>query len=159
MALLYLALYAALKKASESFMAIAMTLGLVGLAAYFSSNPAFEMLSLSNQYWGATTDAQRSVALAAGQAMLATFTGSAFNVYYVFGAAALLIISIVMLRSRIFGRATAYVRILASIFMMIPSSAGKIGLFFAFISLLPTFPLLIMVGRRMFQLASSSGSR
>ena len=55
--LIYLALHAALKRASESFMAIALALGLVGIAAYFASNTAFEMLSLSNQYAAATTDA------------------------------------------------------------------------------------------------------
>jgi hypothetical protein len=38
--LMYLALYAALRRASPSFMAIALTLGLVGIAAYFASNTA-----------------------------------------------------------------------------------------------------------------------
>lgn len=57
--LLYLALYAALRRASPSLMAIALALGLVGIAAYFASNTAFEMLSLSNQYAAATTAAQR----------------------------------------------------------------------------------------------------
>ncbi len=66
MGLVILALYAALRRASQSYMAIALTLGLVATAVYFASNTAFEMLSLSNQYAAATTDAQRSVFLAAG---------------------------------------------------------------------------------------------
>ena len=57
---LFLALYIALRRVSPSFMAIATALGLVGIATYFASNTAFEMLSLSNQYAAATTDAQRS---------------------------------------------------------------------------------------------------
>jgi hypothetical protein len=44
---------------------------------------AFDVLSLSNQYAAAATDAQRSMFLAAGQAMLAIYQGSAFDVYYV----------------------------------------------------------------------------
>ena len=109
LSIIYLALYIALKRISESLMAIALTLGLVGIAAYFPSNTAFEMLSLSNQYAAATTDAQRTILLAAGQAMLAIYTGTAFNVYYVMNAIALLIISVVMLRGNIFSRVTAYV--------------------------------------------------
>jgi hypothetical protein len=73
MGLIYLALYAAHRRASESFIAIALTLGLIGIAAYFTSNIAFEMLSLSTQYATATTDAQRAMYRAAGQAMLAIY--------------------------------------------------------------------------------------
>ncbi len=69
--LMLLALYVALRRASESLMAIAMTLGFVGIAVYFASNQAFSMLSLSDQYAAATTDAQRALFLAAGQAVLA----------------------------------------------------------------------------------------
>ncbi len=151
--LLYLALYAALRRASPSFMAIALALGLVGIAAYFASNTAFEMLSLSNQYAAATTDAQRSQFLAAGQAMLATYQGTAFNVYYILNAVATLIISVVMLRSTIFGNVTAYAGIVAGVLMLIPSTAGTIGLYFAFCSLVPTAIWLILIARRLFMLA------
>ena len=96
---LFLALYIALRRVSPSFMAIATALGLVGIATYFASNTAFEMLSLSNQYATATTDAQRSLFVASGQAMLAIYQGTAFDVSYVLLAIASLIISVVMLRS------------------------------------------------------------
>jgi hypothetical protein len=49
---MFLALYAALRRANKSYMAIAMTLGFVGIAVYFASNTAFSMLSLSDQYAG-----------------------------------------------------------------------------------------------------------
>jgi hypothetical protein len=61
MVLVLLALCIALRRASQSFMAIALTAGLVGIAAYFASTTAFEMLSLSDQYAAATTEAQRSM--------------------------------------------------------------------------------------------------
>jgi hypothetical protein len=150
---LYLALYAALRRASLSFMAIALALGLVGIAAYFASNTAFKMLSLSSQYAAATTDAQRSLFQASGQAMLAIYQGTAFDVYYLLGAAATLTISVVMLRGNIFGKTTAYAGMAAGVLMLIPSTAGTIGLYFAFGSLVPTAIWLILIARRLFRLA------
>ena len=120
--LMLLALYVALRLANESYMAIATTLGFVGIAVYFASNTAFSMLSLSDQYAAATTDAQRSMFLAAGQAVLAinnpgtAYQGTGIYVSFLLLAVAGLIVSAVMLRSSIFGRVTAYVGILASAF-------------------------------------------
>jgi hypothetical protein len=92
-----LALYVTLRRTRESLMAIATALYFVAIAAYFASNTAFEMLSLSDQYAAATTDAQRAMYLAAGQAMLATFEGTAFQVSYVLASVAGIIIGAVML--------------------------------------------------------------
>jgi len=152
MILIYLALYAALKRASESSMAIALALGLVGIAAYFASNTAFEMLSLSNQYAAATTEAQSTMFLGAGQAMLEIYKGTAFAVYYVLNAAALLIFAAVMLRSNIFSKVTAYIGILAGVLMIIPSTAGTLGLYFALASLVPWAIFSVLIARRFFQL-------
>jgi len=52
-------------------MAIAMTFALLGVGIFFATNNPFSMLSLSDQYAAATTNAQRSTILAAGQAVLA----------------------------------------------------------------------------------------
>lgn len=133
--LIYLALYAALRRANEPLMAVALALGLVGIATYFPSNTAFEMLDLSNRYAGAETEAQRAALLAAGEGMLATYVGTAFDVYYVLNAVALLIVAAVMLQSGVFGRVTAYVGLLAGVLMSVPSTAGTIGLIFALASL------------------------
>jgi hypothetical protein len=99
-------------------MLIAMTSGLVGIAVYFASNQAFSMLSLSDQYAAATTDAQRSAFLAAGEALLAITQGSGILLSLFLVLLAGLITSLAMLRSsmrsRVFGRATAYVGILAN---------------------------------------------
>ncbi|HEY3373651.1 MAG TPA: DUF4386 family protein [Candidatus Aquicultor sp.] len=151
--LIYLALYAALKRANESLMAIALTFGLVGIAAYFASNTAFEMLSLSSQYAAAATEAQRAMFLAAGQAMLAIYRGTAFDVYYDLNAVTTLVISAVMLRSNIFSRATAYAGIVTGIFMIIPSTAGTIGLYLAVLSLVPFAVWMVLIARRLFRLA------
>lgn len=42
-ALMYLAFYLSLKKKSESLMLIALVCGMLATAAYYTSNPAFEM--------------------------------------------------------------------------------------------------------------------
>ena len=122
--LIFLALFAALKRVSISYMAIATTLGFVGIAVYFSSNTAFSMLSLSDQYADATTEAQRTSLLAAGEALLVinrfsslgAHPGSGGYMSLLLIAVAGMISSVVMSRSNVFNRATAYVGILASTF-------------------------------------------
>lgn len=151
--LIYLALYVALRRINESFMAIALTIGLVGIVLYLVSREAtFSMLSLSDQYAAATTDAQRSVFLAAGQVMLTIYNGTTFAMSYVFGGVVLLIISAVMLRSNIFSKVTAYVGILMGMLMLVPPTAGTIWLFLSLVSLVPTAIWLILIARRLFQL-------
>jgi hypothetical protein len=150
--LVFLAIYAVLRRTSQSFMAIALTLELVGVATYFASTTAFEMLSLSDQYAAATTDEQRAMFLAAGQTMLAIWQGTAFDVSYILSALAALIVAVVMLRSNIFSKVTAYVGIVASVLMFAPPTVGTIGVVFSLISLVPFVVWLILVARRLFQL-------
>src|SRR5829696_5283231 len=64
-----LALYVALRRVNESLMAIALALGLLEAVAFIMARPALEMLYLSERYAAATTDAQRAMFLAAGEAM------------------------------------------------------------------------------------------
>jgi hypothetical protein len=114
---MFLALYVALRRANESYMALATTLAIIGIAVFLATNNPFSMLSLSDQYAAATTDAQRSLFLAAGQAMLANTNQRAvegFNMGFLLVSVAGLIVSAVMLRSNIFSKVTAYVGILAN---------------------------------------------
>lgn len=149
--LIYLALYIVLRRAGESSMLIALVLGIAGIAAYFASNTAFEMLSLSNQYAIATTEAQMTMLLTSGQVMLETYTGTAFDIYYVLNTIYLFIVSPIMLRSKLFSKPTAYLGISAGVLMLIPSSAGTLGLYFSLASLIPWAIWLILVGRRLLQ--------
>lgn len=150
--LIYLGVYFVIRKAGESSMLIGLVFGMVGIAAYFASNTAFEMLSLSNQYAAAATEAQRITFLTAGQVMLETYKGTAFDIYYVLNTIVLFIFSPVMLRSRLFSNATAYLGLLAGILMVVPSSAGTLGLYFSLASLVPWALWLVLVGRRLLQL-------
>lgn len=154
--LVFLAFYAALRRASQSFMAIALTFGLLGAAIYVPAHPGFSLLSLSDQYAAATTDAQRSALVAAGQSLLATYQGTAFDVSYILWAVATLIIAIVMLRSTTFIKTTAYVGIVMGITMLVPATAGTVGLVLSLVSLLPTVIWDILVARRLFQLGHAT---
>ncbi len=151
--LVFLALWAALRRASPSFTAIALTLELVAVATYFSSTAAFEMLSLSHQHTAATTDAERAMFLAAGQAMLAIWQGTAFDVSYILSGIALLMISVVMLHSRMFSKVTASAGIVGRAAALVPSAAGTVGLILSLISLVPLVLWLILVARTLFHLA------
>lgn len=111
-----LALYIGLRRVSESFMVIALALGLLEAVAFILARPTFEMLYLSEGYAAATTDAQRAMFLAAGEAMLATFSGTPFHLSINLFSIYFLIVSGIMLRSNVFGRVTAYMGILAAIF-------------------------------------------
>jgi hypothetical protein len=99
-----LALYIALRPVSPSITTMAAGLWLLAIALLITANPAIQMLSLSDQFAAATTEAQRSAALTAGQALLASWEGTAVQVSYVVGQLAGIIIGIVMLRSSLFGR-------------------------------------------------------
>ena len=149
--LIFLALYAALRRANQSFMAIGLALGLVSAVLFIASNPAFAMLSLSDQYAAAATDAQRAVFLAAGQAMLATWQGSAFHVSYVLGSIAPILISAVMLRSKLFSKATAYLGILANV-IALGLYVPIIGVYISVFSVVFLWVWYILLARRFFQL-------
>lgn len=150
--LVMVALYVALRGASRSYAAIALALGLVGTALFLASNTAFNMLTLSNQYAAATSDEQRSMFLAAGEATLAAYQGTAFIAGYVLTAIADLLFAILMLRSTVFGKVAAYVGIVYGIAALVPPTAGTVGMAFALLSILPMAVWLILIARGLFRL-------
>lgn len=154
--LIYLAIYLSLRRVAESAMLIALVLGLVGIAAYNASNTAFEMLSLSRQYAAAAGEAQQQGLLAAGQAMFAIYKGTAFDTYYVLNGIALILFSVVMMRSPIFPKSTAMIGLAAGILMAIPSTAGTIGLVFSLLSLIPWAVFAVLIGIKFFQLGRAT---
>ena len=85
--------------------------------------------------------------------MLAVYQGTAFDVGYVLEGVALLIVAVVMLRSTLFSKRTAYVGILMGVMSLLPPTAGTIGLLFSLGSLAPLEIWGILVARRLFQLA------
>jgi len=150
--LMYLAFYPALRQTSASLTLSAFFINLISAVAYLATNIAFSMLSLSNQYATATTDTQRSMLLAAGQAMLATSQGTGFNMAFVLGSVAGLVVSVVMLKSKAFNKPTAIVGIIGNA-LGIPISV--LGPIVGAISGLFLLVWIILVGIRFFQLAIS----
>jgi len=150
---MYLALFFALYKTNKSLMIIAIIIGFIGISALFASNTSFEFLSLSKQYNAATSDAEKSIFLSAGQAMLSTYKGTAFDVYYVLNAITLLILSFVMLKCDTFSKTTAYIGALTGILMIIPTTAGIIGLSFGIASLIPWTIFSILIAKIFFKLS------
>ena len=157
--IMFLALYVALRRTNESYMAIATVTGLTGVAVYFASNTAFSMLSLGNQYAVAATEAQKSMLLAAGQSMLAVGKGTGVYVSFLLLAVAGLVLSFVMLQSRVFGRKTAYLGMFAGVldltycvtFAFVPE-LDAVLLSVAGLSLMIWH---IIVGRKLYKLSSS----
>ncbi len=127
-----LALFVTFKRSHPSGATLWTGLGFVGVIAYFASNPAVQMLALADKYASATNPADRASYLAAGQALLSNYTGTAFDVYYVLASVALIALSAMMLRTTSFGRVTAYTGILGNF--------AALGLF------LPTVGVALSVG-------------
>jgi hypothetical protein len=155
---IFLGLYVALRRASPSLMTIALGLGLGGIALYFVVNPTFSMLYLSDQYWAATTDAQRAAFLAAGEALSANYNGTAFGLFFILTGVADLISAVVILRSGIFSKTTAYVGILLGAMLLVPPlpPLGTVPLVLSYVVILPSLLWAILLARRFFQLARAN---
>ena len=107
--LLYLAMYMALKRVNATYALIALILSLMAVVLLIPTRPLVELVTLSNSYAVATTQAARSQYLAAGEALLALFGGTAWMMASFFFPLAGLINSLLMLRTPLFHKATAYV--------------------------------------------------
>jgi len=151
-----LAIYSALRRDNEAYAAFGTILFFVGIAVYVASNRAFSMLSLSGQYASASTDAQRSLLIAAGQAMLAEGQTRAGIPLIEF---ACLAISVVMLRGKVFSQATAYAGIVGNALLMVfevilafvPTSLGP-GMVIAIGGGLSLMVWYLLVGQRLLEL-------
>jgi hypothetical protein len=152
---LSLSLYFALRRTDPALAILYIALNLISVVAVFTARPAFEMLHLSGRYATAATEMQRSVYLAAGESMLAIWHGTAFLVCYLLGSLTGLIVSILMLKGRIFAKGIAYLRILSSVLdltLFIPA----VGLYLSAGSAVLLMIWNILVGRRLLQLARAS---
>lgn len=149
--LLYAALAVALWRVSRSSVVIALALGGMGMAAYMSSPRPVEMLHLARA-WSEADPGEQTALLATGEGMLATWTGTAFDVYYVLNFVALLIFGILIYRSSVFSRGTALWGLAAAVLMAVPSNLGTIGLAFAVASLVPWSVFAVLTGRRLLAL-------
>ncbi len=147
--IIYLALFVLLFKEKPITVLLAFILGLIGVACYYPSNPAFEMLTLSNQYFQVLPE-QQTVYLAAGEALMAGYTGTTFNVYYVFSEICLLLFVYALIKSPKLKKSVGLWGLASGFFMIVPSSAGVLGMIFSLLSLIPwlVFITLLMLNFR-----------
>lgn len=152
---LFLALYVALKRVNESYALIALAFGLISVVSIIPARPIAELFTLSDLHAATATDVARSHYLAAGEALLALFNGTAWLVCMFFNAVSFLISSFLMLRSNIFSKATAYVGVIvntSTMFGLLP----VIGLVFLFLATLGGIIWCILLARGFFQLERQS---
>ena len=155
-----LALYRLLHRSGESTMALALAGWLAGATLFVASNTAFQMLSLSDGYAAATSDAARASFLAAGEVMLATYwgQGTAFVFGYVLTAVAGVLVGAVMLRSRMFGRLAASGAIAGNLLSLALFLPG-IGVGLSLLSVVILWVWYVLVGVRLARLAGRPSAR
>jgi hypothetical protein len=151
------ALYAALKRVSPAALTIALVFGLGGIGLFFAINPTFSMLYLSDQYAAAATDVQRAAFLAAGEALVANYNGTAFGLFFILSGIADLIIAVVMLRSGVFNKVTACLGMVVGAMLLVPPlpTLGAFALGLSYIVILPSLVWYALIARRLLQLGRS----
>lgn len=151
-ALVYLGLYELLKEKHRTLMQIALLLGYIGIAAYYSSNPAFEMWEAQRNYAAASTLAEQQSWLTIAGSLILQWRGTAFNAYYVLNGICLILISYALLKSDLPGK-IGFIGLVSGILMSIPSTAGVIGLVFSILSLIPWMVFLALLLKHLWRMA------
>ncbi|TJX15169.1 hypothetical protein E9840_03650 [Tissierella creatinini] len=149
--IIYLALFITLYWEKPATILIAFIIGLIGIACYYPSNPTFEMLTLSNKYLQALPE-QQIIYLAAGETLMAGYSGTSFNTYYVLSTICLLLFAYAIFKSPKFKKSVGLCGLASGFFMIIPSSAGMLGMIFSFLSLIPwvVFVTMLMLNFKKF---------
>jgi hypothetical protein len=115
------AIYAAHRKVSNPSALLSLILSLAGTTIFVTGNTALTMLDLSQKYFAATSDEQRLLISAAGEAMLAKGEHGSLGVFFGFAMIpfANAMMSGVMLNGNVFSRATSYIGIIGNSLMVI----------------------------------------
>ena len=159
--LLFTGIYVALRRTNGAYTALATVLAFIGVTLFLATPSVFSMVYLSDQYVAATTEAQKSLFLAAGEAIIASdmWHGTGAIIGGILLQSAGVLISVVMLQSKVFSKVIAYVGILTHgldlAHILIGFFAPGVGVILMAIAgplYLIWFPL---VGRRLFQLGQS----
>lgn len=146
--ILLLALYRVLKQHDAATALAALATGLVSIAVYLPTNKSLELWQLGAASLSAD-EGNRQILLAATEAQLVEYTGTAFAAYYVLGGVSILLFAVVLLRSRAWGRAAAVTALASGILMLVPSTAGAIGMIFSLLSLVPWVWFCVIAVRRL----------
>ena len=158
--LLFLGLYAALRRTNRAQALLSTVLVFAGLTLVLATPTALSLIPLSDKYAVATSDVLRTQLLAAGEAIMAAdiWHGTGAILGGVLLQCGAVLICVVMLRGSVFGKATAWLGIV----MHALDGAHIVGGLFLPVSGVvlmaiagPLYPVwLFLVGRRLLQLAA-----
>lgn len=159
---MFFALCVAHWKVNPKYSALATIISFIGIAVFYSTNRAFAMLCLSNQYALAYTEMQRAALEAAGQALLAvgqSHTPGTFIGFFLSEIAGILI-SVVMLRGGMFSKLSAWAGILGfgmlGVFEILQSfmpGSSSFALIFAMIGGILNLVWYGLIAQRLFKVA------
>jgi hypothetical protein len=160
----YFALFGAHFEKQAIAAGLTLIVFLTAMSMYISNNAAIPLLVLSGKYSLAATDLQRTILVAAGEAVLSRgedFTAGSFVPLFLGGLAAICI-SIIMLRGGIFGKVNAWIGIVGFTFLslftiiatFVPALYSFAFYFLGSIGGLLALSWFALVARRFFQLAS-----
>jgi hypothetical protein len=155
-AIMYIAFYMSLRRKNEALLLLALLAGLLATAAYYASNPAFEVMSLSRGFAAGAAEPEKTALIAAGQILIAQWKGTSFDIYYILSAICLIIMAGAMFKSAVYGRAMAAIGLTSGILMVIPSTAGTLGLIFSLASLVPWVIFSVLAAGKFLKLSAIS---
>jgi hypothetical protein len=117
----YFALFAAHRKTNIAFALLTLIIFLVGTTIFVTTNTALPMLELSHKYAVASTESQKTLLAAAGEAMLARGTHGSLGVFigFLVPNIAGLVMSFTMLTGKVFGKTTSFFGIAGNALMLI----------------------------------------
>lgn len=155
------ALYAALRCINPIYTALATIFTVLTVSGTFAAESTFSLLRLSEQFAAAGTDAERSIFLAAGEAVIASDMWNSSGAYM--GGILLqgsgVMISLIMLKSKDFSKVTAFAGLLGNALDLVQHVlhpfAPSVKTFFAPIMGIFYFVWYPMLARDFFRLARS----
>jgi hypothetical protein len=160
---LYFALLGAHRRANPVYAGLALIVFLMGAVIYVAHNPAVPMFALSTKFATATTDAERLLLAAAGEALLARgedFTPGGFIGLFLTEIAGQ-VMSLVMLGGKIFSRAAAFAGIvgltllsLFTIWATFVPVGYPVAMILAVVGGLSIMGWYLLTARRLFQLSA-----
>jgi hypothetical protein len=162
------ALYTAHQRISSSFTTLVAMLYLAAAIIYIANNVALPMAALSEKYAAATSEVQRSVIAAAGEALLARgedFTPGSFPGFSL-SELALIAMSILMLRARLFSRLSATIGLIGfalltlfTIWSTFIPSFYDVAMLIAMVGGLLSLAWYFLIALRFFRLAQSTSEQ
>lgn len=145
-----IALYLEFRSQHQPLALTGLLTGMVSIATYFPTNKAFELWQLADAYRSAESSGRDQI-VAAAQSQLSEYTGTAFAMYYILGGVCILLFAAIVVRSGVWGKAAAATSLSAGVLMLVPSTAGTLGMICAMLSLIPWVWFCAIAARRLWR--------